>query len=95
MSEKKNEMIVREGSDKEPMYWTGSEPTMLDKAKNKVGEVAGSVYDQAVKSLGKNSALRQDTVKVMKKMAKGGKVSSASSRADGCATKGKTKGKIC
>ena len=31
----------------------------------------------------------------MKKMAKGGKVSSASSRADGCATKGKTKGKIC
>ena len=39
MSEKKNEMIVREGSDKEPMYWTGSEPTMLDKAKNKVGEV--------------------------------------------------------
>lgn len=29
-----------------------------------------------------------------KKMAKGGKVSSASKRADGCATKGKTKGKF-
>jgi hypothetical protein len=29
-----------------------------------------------------------------KKMAKGGKVSSASKRADGCATKGKTKGKM-
>lgn len=28
------------------------------------------------------------------KKAKGGKVSSASSRADGCATKGKTRGKI-
>ena len=28
------------------------------------------------------------------KMAKGGKVSSASSRADGCAVKGKTKGRI-
>lgn len=29
-----------------------------------------------------------------KKMAKGGKVSSASKRADGCATKGKTKGRF-
>lgn len=29
-----------------------------------------------------------------KKMAKGGSVSSASKRADGCATKGKTKGKM-
>ena len=30
----------------------------------------------------------------MKKMATGGKVSSASSRADGCCTKGKTRGKM-
>ena len=30
----------------------------------------------------------------VKKMAKGGKVSSASKRADGCATKGKTKGRF-
>ena len=30
----------------------------------------------------------------VKKMAKGGSVSSASKRADGCATKGKTKGRI-
>jgi archaeosine-15-forming tRNA-guanine transglycosylase len=30
----------------------------------------------------------------IKKMASGGKVSSASKRADGCATKGKTKGKM-
>ena len=29
------------------------------------------------------------------KLAKGGKVSSASSRADGCCVKGKTRGKIC
>ena len=29
------------------------------------------------------------------KMAKGGKVSSASSRADGCCVKGKTRGKMC
>ena len=32
--------------------------------------------------------------KPVKKMAKGGSVSSASKRADGCATKGKTKGRI-
>ena len=31
---------------------------------------------------------------VIKKMAKGGSVSSASKRADGCATKGKTKGRM-
>ena len=31
---------------------------------------------------------------MVKKMAKGGKVSSTSSRADGCATKGKTKGRF-
>jgi hypothetical protein len=31
----------------------------------------------------------------VKKMASGGSVSSASKRADGCATKGKTRGKIC
>jgi hypothetical protein len=30
----------------------------------------------------------------VKKMAKGGSVSSASKRADGCATKGKTKGRF-
>jgi hypothetical protein len=30
----------------------------------------------------------------IKKMAKGGSVSSASKRADGCATKGKTKGRM-
>ena len=30
----------------------------------------------------------------VKKMAKGGSVSSASKRADGCATKGKTRGKL-
>jgi len=33
-------------------------------------------------------------VKPMVKKAKGGKISSASSRADGCATKGKTKGRF-
>ena len=35
-----------------------------------------------------------DPLAKFKKMASGGKVSSASSRADGCATKGKTKGRM-
>ena len=37
---------------------------------------------------------KKEAAKPVKKMAKGGSVSSASKRADGCATKGKTKGRI-
>ena len=37
---------------------------------------------------------KKEPMKPVKKMAKGGSVSSASKRADGCATKGKTKGRI-
>lgn len=37
---------------------------------------------------------KKEPTKPVKKMAKGGSVSSASKRADGCATKGKTKGRI-
>lgn len=37
---------------------------------------------------------KKEPAKPVKKMAKGGSVSSASKRADGCATKGKTKGRI-
>ena len=51
---------------------------------------------------GKKKARRDDTDfteykkgGAVKKMASGGKVSSASKRADGIATKGKTRGKIC
>jgi len=37
---------------------------------------------------------KKEPAKPVKKMAKGGSVSSASKRADGCAVKGKTRGKI-
>ena len=37
---------------------------------------------------------KKEADKPVKKMAKGGSVGSASKRADGCATKGKTKGRI-
>lgn len=37
---------------------------------------------------------KEQEMKPVKKMAKGGSVSSASSRADGCCIKGKTRGKM-
>jgi len=40
------------------------------------------------------SRKRREAAKEPKKMAVGGKVSSASKRADGCAVRGKTKGKL-
>ena len=56
------------------------------------------IRSEAAKS---NKKLKEDTDPggykkggKIKKMASGGKVSSASKRADGCATKGKTKGKM-
>jgi len=43
----------------------------------------------------KTPAQRRDEEKASKKMASGGKVSSASSRGDGIAQRGKTRGKMC
>jgi hypothetical protein len=43
---------------------------------------------------GKPSAMKKGGSVKTKKMASGGSVSSASKRADGCATKGKTRGKM-
>lgn len=59
---------------------------------------AGGIMGELMKKLGKQrqdeniAAARQ--MNVPEKFAKGGKVSSASSRADGCAQRGKTKGKV-
>jgi hypothetical protein len=54
-------------------------------AKKKGGKITAANYD---KEYGKIYR------KAVKKMAKGGSVSSASKRADGCCTKGKTKGRM-
>jgi len=54
-------------------------------AKKKGGKITAANYD---KEYGKIYR------KAVKKMASGGSVGSASKRADGCATKGKTKGRI-
>jgi hypothetical protein len=52
---------------------------------------AGFAADQT----GGGAALMTRKDRGMKKMASGGSVGSASKRADGCAMKGKTRGKIC
>ena len=53
-----------------------------------------SLSDFASKNI-KSPAQRRDEEKASKGMAKGGKVSTASSRADGIAQRGKTKGRMC
>ena len=62
------------------------ERSLSEKVGKKVSDVAMPIMNQ----LGKMAA----PAKVKDKMKAGGKVSSASSRADGCATKGKTKGRF-
>jgi hypothetical protein len=56
-----------------------------------VGSGIGSLFSKAVENY-KSTVPRYNKEK---KMASGGKVSSASSRADGIATKGKTRGRMC
>jgi hypothetical protein len=54
--------------------------------------------EKAIRGGGGGGGMRPDTditaSKKLPKMAKGGSVSTASRRADGCATKGKTKGRM-
>jgi len=56
-----------------------------------VGSGIGSLFSKAIENY-KSTVPRYNKEK---KMASGGKVSSASSRADGIATKGKTRGRMC
>jgi hypothetical protein len=55
---------------------------------------AGGGGGSGALNLNPGTALNLETGKTQA-MKKGGSVSSASKRADGCATKGKTKGKMC
>jgi hypothetical protein len=62
------------------MHAIGETDTKAEKRRKKAGREADEAFDQGMRKGGK-----------VKKMAKGG---SASKRADGCATKGKTKGRF-
>lgn len=50
------------------------------------------IYTRSLQAPGMSLDMRDEPMKKVKKMAKGG--SSASKRADGCAVKGKTRGKF-
>jgi hypothetical protein len=63
-------------------------PTPQKKTYNPNMSVKGKLYE------GRNPEIDDDTREAAGGYKRGGKVSSASSRADGCATKGKTKGRM-
>ena len=69
--------------------------TPQDVADDKMRAAAGKAYDKALTTM--EAAPKKDprdAVRGQRGYAKGGSVSSASKRADGCAMKGKTKGKM-
>lgn len=83
---------VQDLQDKDPNEMAAEK---LDKETKKVQEEQAKQFDMPRK----NIPLNDDSgplpeKKPAKKYAQGGSVSSASKRADGCATKGKTKGRI-
>jgi hypothetical protein len=68
---------------------------VIEGAANKVKGAASDIGDALSKPFRAiREAGNRDNPDAPKKMASGGKVSSASSRGDGCATKGKTKGRF-
>ena len=67
----------------------------LDRETKKVQEEQAKQFDMPRKNMPTENDMGPLPVKKpVKKMSKGGSVSSASKRADGCVTKGKTKGRI-
>jgi len=75
----------------------GALPELLDPAKKKKPIITPTGTGSTSLSKAGDKTLDTDGMKRggrVKKMAKGGSVSSASSRADGCCTKGKTKGRF-
>ena len=88
------------GKDGMPKYFiNGSEiqdKASWDRLKAKAGQVTNNSFEDIGNAMSSGmddmSDLRQKAQTIKK--AKGGSVSSASNRADGCAVKGKTKGRM-
>jgi len=82
------------------LYDTGTSDRDIDAAKQKQKAQYEALMKQGAAMGAPAKEEKKETPmdalsKAAKKFKKGGKVSSASSRADGCCTKGKTKGKMC
>jgi hypothetical protein len=93
----------RDGANKGPIgagvdYLAGMPSRAIDAVKG-AGEFIGSGVSQYKKAKDEEADLNREldsqTKREARGMAKGGKVSSASSRADGIAQRGKTKGRMC
>jgi hypothetical protein len=67
------------------------QPAVVRQAPSALGNIMG---DRGAKAYGAKGSFRFKEGGKVKKKASGGKVSSASKRGDGCATKGKTKGRF-
>jgi hypothetical protein len=65
-------------------------PAVVTQPQSALGNIVGAVAPKGYGATGRFTLAKGGAVK----KAKGGSVSSASKRADGCATKGKTKGKF-
>jgi len=87
MADKDPNQMAAEKLDKETKKVQAEQAASLDQASEKVRQ--GKIQPPTNDDMGP-----LPEKKPVKKMAKGGSVSSASKRADGCATKGKTKGRI-
>ena len=74
----------------------GKEGPIMGPINKALDAALGNPHESAKRGLEQGYAEMKAAKKIEseKKMAKGGSVSSASKRADGCATKGKTKGRI-
>jgi hypothetical protein len=62
-------------------------------ADKKEAEAAGKAYGRSLR-LTEEAPMPKSAASAPKRMAKGGSVGSASKRADGCAMRGKTRGKM-
>ena len=69
-------------------------PKMMQAGMGRMGPGMGGMGGLATNVRGPSQLPAGVTIPVSNKMKKGGKVSSASKRADGCAIKGKTKGRM-
>jgi hypothetical protein len=76
--------------------YTGPTPEQMDRAARMMEADIPNIAPSRLEDMNAMPmpAPKPKKAKPAKKMAKGGSVSSASKRADGCATKGKTKGRF-
>jgi hypothetical protein len=93
MAEKDPNQMAAEKLDKETKKVQAEQAAKLEEASEKVRQ--GKIQPPTNDDMGPLPKKNSKGAGIIKSYKKGGSVSSASKRADGIATKGKTKGKIC